>query len=199
MSQDIAIETVLLQAFHFMEMTPPASFDDDSERARAARLMYAPALETVLEGYDWSFARRVAVLPAYTPPAPDIADPDLAYAVQLPADCLALRRVYDDAGLSWRLDQDMLRLDREPPVTVRYTARITREKYLPATVRTAIAAQLAVSLTPRFVTTRTKREAIAGALAEAIATARQNDAFTASAARLDGRETATDWADEATS
>lgn len=197
MTDAIAIEYVLRQAFLFMEMTPPASFDDDSEKANNAATVYDAALDMVLESYDWSFARRVVSLAAHTPDTPDIADPDLPYTVQLPDDCLALRKLYVESHVVWRVDQRMIRLNAKPPITARYTFRNAKEKYLPRTVQIAIAAQLAALLAPKYVTTRTKREALQSTVTDAISAAKTNDAHTASSARIDGQPNSDDWATEA--
>lgn len=197
MTDAIAIDYVLRQAFMFMEVTAPASFSDDSPKANDASDAYDAALDSALELYDWSFARRVASLAKYNPKPPDIADPDLPYTVQLPDDCLALRKVYVTSCVRWRQDQRMIRLDNEPPVTVRYTFRNTREKYLPRAFQTAIAGQLALLLAPKYVTTRAKQERLQTAVADAISAAKTNDAHTASTTRIDGRPNSGDWATEA--
>ncbi|KRS15660.1 hypothetical protein [Roseovarius indicus] len=197
MTDAIAIDYVLRQAFLFMEVTPPTSFGDDSPKANDAAAVYDAALDTTLEGYDWSFARRVVSLAEYDPKPPDIADPELPYTVQLPDDCLALRKVYVSSCVRWRQDQRMIRLDTEPPVTVRYTFRNNKEKYLPRMFQTAIAGQLALLLAPKYVTTRAKQERLQTAVADAVSAAKTNDAHTASSTRIDGRPNSGDWATEA--
>lgn len=181
-----------------MEVTPPSSFDDDSDQAGAAKEQYPMALGVALEMYDWSFARKVQVLPllaAY--PAGDVADPELPYAASLPSDFLRMQKVYDERCFAWRIDEQLLRMDRNAPVTIRYTRQITREKYLQKTFQLLVAYQLAVLLMPRFVKTRSKRREIKDDLLTTFGLAKLADKNSAKIGRIDGQPDQGDWVTEA--
>lgn len=197
MSTPIAASTIAQQAFRLMELSPLSSFADDSEQAAAAREQYFPALDMMLESYDWSFARRVAQLPPATLAAPEIADPDLPHTYELPADLLQLRHVYGGTTFEWRVDGRLLRAGQGAAVTIRYTRRPANEKLLPRLFQLAVSHQLALLLAPRFVQTRTKIEALRVSLDDALSGARRADNHTASQARIDGRPAQGDWATEA--
>lgn len=191
MSVDIATSSIVSQAFRAMEVAGPSSFGDDSEEARAAEEQYTIARDMVLELYDWSEARRIAALPPLTS---EDTDPSLPYACKLPADALRLRHVHD--GAAFRVDGRMIRTDRAEGLTIRFTARIDRETDLTATLQTAIALQLAVLLSARFVGSRTKRADLRADLSEAIRAAIDSDAHSASSDGLHG-DLAADWPQEA--
>lgn len=198
MPDPIASSTILPQAFRLMEVTPPSSFDDASEQATAAKEQYNPALRIALESYDWSFARGVQALPALAAlPAGEIADPDLPYAVSLPADFLILRKVYGEDCFNWRVDGRLLRSEQAGPVTIRYTRLIEREKYLPATFQLVVAYHLAVLLMNRFVKTRVKRNELKADLSDAVQAAQINDRHSARIGRIDGLPDSVDWVQEA--
>jgi hypothetical protein len=148
---------------------------------------------------DWSFARRLAVLPPAVPGDGFAADADLPHAYKLPGDCIALRLVTPKEA-RWRRDADYLRSDQEGGLTIRYTRTITDEAALPAAFQDMVALNLAVRLAPRWVASRTKRETLRQEWREAFEIARTTERTAASADRLDGRDIATsaDWATEAT-
>lgn len=198
MAQPIAASTIAQQACRFMEKRPIGSFAEDHELPQAMAEQYPTALRMCLEAHDWGFARKLALLPEIAAlPAGEIADDDLPHVYALPSDCAALRLVLP-AGTRYRRDEALLRADVGGGLKVRYTRVIDNEALLPATFRTYVALQLAVLLAPEYVTTRTKRADLKDDLASAEAAAKRAHFQDASAARMDGRDEAGDWAEEAT-
>jgi len=180
-----------------MELKPISSFADDSPQAEDTRLRYSTALGMCLEDHDWWFARRLVHLPPAGLPEGEITDEDLPYQVAVPGDLLKLLLV-KPAGVDFRLDQNMLRLDQDGGADIRYTRMITDETKLPHTFQAAVAAQLAVLLMSRWVKTRTKKADLTTALDDLMAKARKNNRGGSSATRLDGEPRQGDWASEAT-
>lgn len=195
MSDPIAASTIAAQAFRVMEMRPISSFADDSPQAADAAEQYPLALKRCLESYDWDFARKLADLPLSDDEA--VADPDLPYIYRLPEDCVALRLIYGE-GVKHRSDSEFLYADQSAPLKIRYTARITDEARLPSGFSTAVSFELAVRLSPRWVSTRTKRADLESQRNDALIQARRRENRTASDFRLDGRDVVCDWATEAT-
>lgn len=177
-----------------MEISPVSSFADGSPQAIALADAYAEARDLVLESYDWSAARVVAVLPPVEVSG-QAADPDLAYTYRLPSDALKLWRVYGCG--SFRQDGRVIRSDTADNLTVRYSRQIEREADLTPTLRAAVAYQLAHMLSPQFVGSRTKRADIEATLERALSVARTNDAHSASAHMLDGDAPDQSWPTEA--
>lgn len=193
----IATSNIASRAFALMELAPISSYGDDSDQARAARDHYPHALQEMLEHYDWSFARRVYRLALTTLPNGEFTDPNLPYAFRLPPQTLALRHVENGHKFRWRVDGDLLRSEEETPPIVRLTVMPSREADLPALFRAAVAHQLAVTMSAKYVTTRTKRVDLKQDLADAVAAAKEHDARTASHHRMDGRPEQPDWSCEA--
>ncbi len=192
MADPIATSSIAAQAFRLMELSPISSFADTSPQATDAAEQYPVALDMCLEAYDWSFARAMANLPPATPDATFATDSDMAYAFKLPGDLLALRKVGSDT-LRWRREGVYLRADTAGPLDILYTRKVTNEALLPATFRDFVGYELAARLAPRWVATRTKREALKDDRDMAFALARDND-------RLSGGNAPDwiDWASEAT-
>lgn len=198
MTASIATSTIVQQAFRFLERTPPQSFDDESEEANAAAEQYPVALAHCLAAADWSFASTFAMLPEATVPSPAAVDPDLPYFYALPGDLIVIREV-GDGRTKFRKDREGLRADLSGPLRLRYTARIDTEAATPAQFQTAVAAQLAVLLSPRFLTTASKIAELKNDALTYLKRAMRADARSASDARYDGQyDDAADWATEAT-
>lgn len=197
MTLTIAASTIVQQAFRFMEKTPPNSLDDDSEEANAATEQYDIALGHCLEQADWSFASTFVNLPERTAPSPMAVDPDLPYFYALPGDLLVIREI-GTGRTKFRRDREGLRADEAGPLRLRYTARIDVEASLPAQFQTAVAAQLAALLAPKFLTTASKIAEIKNDAAMYLKRAMRADARTASDARYDGLDDGDDWVAEAT-
>ncbi|MGI3163072.1 hypothetical protein [Pseudooceanicola sp. 200-1SW] len=197
MTTPLATSTIAQQAFRFMELSPLSSYADDSPQAQAAAEQYPEALRICLEEEDWSFARRLVALPPVgTLPAGIAADPLLPTAYRLPGDIVRLHWVSD--GVTWRVDEDLLRTDATGQLLIRYTRVIENEKALPGLFRTAVAYHLAILLAPLYVGSRTKRETLALEGREALERASSHDARTASPRRWNGQPSTGDWATEAT-
>lgn len=198
MPPPVATSTIVQQAFRLMEVSPPSSFDDGSEKALAAEDQYPEALRACLEFADWSFASVLARLSAVTT-LPDgvAADPSLPWLYELPGDVLRLREVGMPWPVRWRRDRAGLRADAAGPLTVRYTAAAEDEAGLPADFRDAVAWRLAVMLAPKFLETQAKIEALKRDAERAIKAAARTDAGQASAGRYDDQDEQGDWVAEA--
>lgn len=193
----IANATIVAQAFRFMEVTPPSSLADDSDKARDANEQYPEALKQCLEAADWSFASVRVDLPEVARPLTVSHDPKLPYFYRVPGDLLIIREV-GDKGTAWRKDRDGLRADMSAPLPMRYTGMITNEAVLPAQFRKAIALTLAGLLSPRWLTTDSKIQRNETLCEKALKKAMRDDARMASDARYDDQPDQGDWADEAT-
>ncbi|MDZ7919982.1 hypothetical protein [Rhodoferax sp.] len=181
-----------------MELSPISSFDDDTEQARSAAEQYPNALAQCLALSDWSFASQLAMLPAAALPVNNVTDPDLPYFFQAPSDMIRMREV-GDACTVWRLDRDGLRTDSPGPIRIRYTATVTNEAILPASFQTAVALKLALLLGPRWLGTQSKLADLSRRFEMEIATAKKNDARSASAVRYDaGAGAGGDWSNHST-
>lgn len=188
---------IVSQAFRLMEVTPPSSLDDASDKARDAKEQYGTALGMCLELEDFGFARRYAIMPVASLPDGEFADPDLPYFFTLPDDLVKLRSVVD-SSIKWRRDDGFVRTDHNQPLHILYTRMIKKESALPATFRTAVSYQLAILLAPTYVGARTKRNELKLDGADALRIAVQNDNVSASHMRWDGQADQGDWASEVT-
>ena len=193
----IATATIVPQCFRFLEVTPPSSLDDDSDKAQDAAEQYPTALRQCLEAADWSFASVFVMLPPAIIPLPFTSDPDLPYTYTLPGDIVRLQEV-GDLGVRWRRDAAALRADDAGPLRVRYTAMVDDETSLPANFRVVVALHLALLLAPRWLVTQSKTQALEARAADLMKLAMRQDARMASEARYDGLPDQGDWAAEAT-
>ena len=195
-----ATSTIVSQAFRMMELTPPSSLDDDSEKSASAKEQYDIALNMCLEAADWSFASTLAHLPAAVLPTTAAADAELPHVYTLPGDLVRLHEV-GDGTTNWRVDAigetSAIRANQEAPLRVRYTAKVTNEARLPATFQTAVAAQLALLLAPRWQPTTSKIGLISDQHQQLMREAMRRDARMASQARYDGLNDQGDWIAEA--
>lgn len=195
-----ATSSIVSQAFRMMELTPPSSLDDDDEKAAAAKEQYDVALRMCLEAADWSFASTLEHLPPAVLPETEAADADLPYIYILPGNLVRLHEV-GDIDTAWRVDaigeSHAIRSDCPAPLRVRYTAKVENEARLPATFQTAVAAQLALLLAPRWQPTTSKISLIADQHAQLMREAIRRDARMASQARYDGLSDQGDWVTEA--
>ena len=192
----IATSTIVAQAFRFAELSAISSLADDSPKAQAASEQYQRALGICLSRFDWSFARRFAVLPQVSSiSSTQSPDPNLHYAYKLPGDCIKLRLV--ERGVKWRLDDKYLFSNQATNLSIRYTRRIDDETKLPDTFQTAVSYQLAVLLAPKYVGSRTKRADLKNDLYEALQMAKEDDKYSASDDSWDGIDDPEDWVQEA--
>lgn len=197
MPTGIANSAIVAQTFRFLEVTPPSSLDDDSDKARDAAEQYPNALRECLELVDWSFASVLVFLPPSVRPLTIAADPALPHFYMLPGDLIRIHEVGDD-GTRWRRDLAGLRTDAPAPLRLRYTALITNEGALPATFRRAVSLTLAGLLGPTWLTTDSKLQRLEYQRQQALKDAIRQDARTASDSRYDGLPDQGDWVSEAT-
>ena len=139
---DLATSTIIGQAMRYMRLAPVSRQDPDAEVLAALAKAYAESLGECLEASDWSFASVLALLPSASLPVGAHQDDGLPHSYQLPGDLLTIRRV-GGAIARWRCDADLLRTNQPAPLTIRYTARISREAAMPATFKTAVALHIA--------------------------------------------------------
>lgn len=194
MPQPIATATIAAQAFRAMEMAPFSSFGDDTPIAQDVATQYPVALRMCLEASDWSFASRIAWLPAMIQPLASL-DADLPYTYALPGDCVRMLHPVDQ-WVRWRIDGMTIRADERPPLAVRYTALPQNEAQLPAWFQMAVAYRLAALLSSLWVGSDTKTQALENRAEIALKTAARNDARSASPTRYDGEDYGIrDWHD----
>jgi hypothetical protein len=144
---DLDTSTVIAQAMRFMQLAPITRYGVDAEQRPALSDAFDQAMDDCLAASDWTFASVLAVLsPQFAAPL-DAAVLPLAYS--LPGDCMNIREVHPQ-NATWRIDGRTLLTDQAAPLVIRYTARVTREDWLPATFRTAVALMIASRLGTRF-------------------------------------------------
>lgn len=127
------------------------SLTEQSVEAQQCNLHYKLALDAMLEGFDWPFARKTAALAGVgTPPT------DWLYQYAYPSNCLAVREVIRLAReldpIPYTLSYDDTQAARviladDPDLVIRYTAKITNEALLSPMFVKALSAALAVQLT----------------------------------------------------
>lgn len=104
------------------------SFDEQSIEARTAKFWYPKSRQSVLEAYDWSFARVRVALSLDEEDPPD----DWYFRYGLPADCLKARRItnnmqspgWADWPTAWTVDPD------STPFSIELNADKTRRTLL---------------------------------------------------------------------
>lgn len=197
---DLASSSVIGQALRFMHLAPVARHDPQSELLPALRTAFDDAIDELLSAADWSFASVLVQLPQAFPTL--IAETDMPTLCMLPGDLVQLREVRPQSA-RWRIDGSTLRCDAPAPVTIRYTARITREDALPAAFLTAVALQIALMLGARWAGGAINPEDLAALAAKTLKQAMRDDTRHASGARaidlpgLDYGLSDGDWALEA--
>lgn len=147
MSFLISTSGIAAHAFVLLKQRPISSFAETDAIAIQAAAAYDDALGECLEYGDWSFASQIVDLNAVDPAATPgfVADTDLAYGFQLPADFVRVRKV-EPSHAEWRVDMGFLRSDQPGPLRIRYTARITAEDRLPSSFRLCVAYRMAALL-----------------------------------------------------
>lgn len=177
---DLATSAIIGQALRFMHLSPVVRHDPTSELLPALRDGFNDAIDELLSAADWSFASVLVTLPQAFPTI--TAETDMPTLCMLPGDLVQLREVRPQ-GSVWRLDGSTLRTDADAPVTIRYTARITREDALPATFQTAVALQIALLLGARWAGGAVEPEDLAMLAAKTLKQAMRDDTRHASPAR----------------
>ena len=197
---DLAASGVIGQALRFMHLSPVARHDPQSELLPALADAFDTSIDELLSAADWSFASVLAILPQASPTI--TAETDMPTLCMLPGDLVQLREVRPQ-GTRWRIDGWTLRSDATAPVTIRYTARITREAALPATFLTAVALQIALMLGARWAGGAVNPDDLAQLAQKTLKQAMRDDTRHASPARaidlpeLDYGLGDGDWATEA--
>lgn len=179
-----------------LEVTAPASIEDDSDLARDLLDFYGDARDRCLEGADWSFASVLVHLPQMTPLSGTAVDADLPYTYAVPSDCRRILEV-GDLDTRWRRDAIGIRADAAAPLRLRYTAASPKESLWPGEFRTAVALTLATMLAAKWLPVASKIEALERRAGAAMKQAMRNHAADASAARYDGGPDEGDWLTEA--
>lgn len=199
MAFSAATSIIVAQAFRYLELAPPSSFGDDSEKARDAAEMYPVAMSSCLAACDWSFASTSVSLPALAALPTGIAAEDAyPYSYQLPGDFVKMQEV-GDGDVDFRIDASgLLRADAPAPLRVRFTRRLTNEAILPADFQDAVALRLACYLGNRDIGTTSKLDRLEQLAKMRLQDAMRGDRGNASSQRYDGRDDEGFWADEVT-
>lgn len=178
---DLNTSTIIAQAMRFMQLAPITRYSADAEQRPALIDAYDQAMDDCLAAADWTFASVLAVLSAQTAAPLDVAVLPVAYS--LPGDCMAVRQVHPCDAV-WRIDGMTLLADQDPPLVIRYTARVTREDALPATFRTAVALMIASRLGTRFSNGAVDTAELGELAVRTLKQAMREDAIQSAAARL---------------
>lgn len=194
MSADVAIGSVLRQAFHALKLPVPSSIEDGSSAAASARDLYPEARDTVLGDYDWSCARGRFVLATLADAS--AAPRRMPHAFAIPEAVLTIHDVMrpDEGPVLWLREGATLYSDASALV-MRATVRMTNELAMSAHLRTAIALQLAVMMQPGFVASRVERADLERQLEVSLERARKQDRHSGSTTSWRSGET---WAGEVT-
>lgn len=175
----IATSSIVKQAFRFLSLRTPSSLADNSPEVQAAADVYPEALRMILEIAEWSCASRIVTLSEATELPGGAPDTDMPHVYLRPHDLVALREVYG-IDVAWRLDMTYLRCDQPETVKIRYTALIQNEDTLSATLRTAVALQMAVLMQGSYPVTVTEQQRIEDRLRDTVRMALRQDRHTAS-------------------
>ena len=176
-SSQIAISNQALA--HIGVTTSIASLTESSKEARICALFFEPVRDTLLEAFDWGFARKRVALALSTA---EVTNWEFAYAY--PSDCVAARRLAlagqrnprADQRLPFELASDgavrLLLADQEDAELV-YTARITDANlFSPGFVELmgyALAAKIAMPMAVSTSIANMARQAAADAFNAAVA------------------------------
>lgn len=126
-----------------------ASFDDDSDEARACKQYYAPVRDAVLEDAVWSFATTQRVFNA----DPDVPLFDWAYKATIPSEVVRVHRADDGTGeyrMKWKMMEGALYSESSPVYATVILKVEDTSKFSPAfclALSTRLAAELCIPLT----------------------------------------------------
>ena len=149
---------------------PVVSLDQDVERARVMRGLYAAERDGLLEEHPWNFATvraglaRLAEGPAFGFP----------YAFALPADCLTVLAV-EPAAAAWAVESGRL-LSDAAGLAARYVRRVTDANAMPPSFRAALAARLAAKAARKLTGSAAEKERLEKLAADRLRTAKGRDA-----------------------
>ncbi len=150
---------------------------EDTVNARRCRLALPRARDALLSAYHWNFAARRASLAA----AADAPAWGFTRQFALPPDFLRLRSLRDqDPREGWAIEHGpsgrMLLSDRDAPVDILYTARITAVHAFDPLFTDALTARLAADLAMPVTQTRTIMETLSQLAARRLEEAQSCDA-----------------------
>ncbi len=119
------------------------SLTDESDEARFCNQRFDNLVNTLLEGYDWTFAGARVQIAALT------ATPAFGwtYQHQLPTDCLHIRKEYND--YEFAREGDVILCDTTP-IQLIYTKTITDVNKMSAIFREILRLYLAAEIALRF-------------------------------------------------
>jgi hypothetical protein len=141
------------------------SLADNSKPAREAAAMYDIARDSLLGGYNWSFAKTRAQLPAST----DIPAFEFDYIFPLPSDCLRLTFIgdyYVGADMSdyrgapsdiYTIEGRNILTSLDAPLNVKYIRRVTDTTLFAPNFVSTFASRLAVMLAEPLTQSDSKR------------------------------------------
>lgn len=178
---DLAASGIIGQALRFMRLAPVARHDPSSDLLPALTDAFDQGIDDLLASCDWSFASTLAILPPAALPIGMVSDDRLTASAMLPGDLVRPRQIWPEVA-RWRIDGRTLRHDAPGAVTLRYTARVTREEALPATFRTALALHIALRLGGRWAGSGFDPQGIEDAAITTLKLAMREDGRQASAA-----------------
>ncbi len=146
-----------------------ASADQDTERARVVRDVYAAERDALLEEHPWNFAIRRAAL-ARTDAVPAFG---FARAFRLPADCLHV--IETDPEAEYRIEGGCLLCDLDA-VGARYVRRVENPAEMPPTFKAALAVRVAAKLAKKITGSSAEKERLEKLYADRLRTAKGRDA-----------------------
>ena len=176
MSSNVALANFALTILGEDRIT---SLDDNLKRARDVKALFDITRDSLIAGYNWSFAKTRIQLPA-------LADPpafEYALAFQLPADCLRIVFVGDYyAGLDltnyrgapvkeFTIEGRQILTNLSDPLNLQYIKRVTDSGQFSANFETAFACKLAYELAEPLSSSTSKKESALKEFDRAIALA----------------------------
>lgn len=146
------------------------SLDQESRGARLCSQYYAEVRDELLEEHHWNFAGRYVAL-ALLPQVPLFG---YARAYQLPADCLRVRKMRDDADFEV-VENRVLYTDAAPAEAV-VTIRVTDPTKFPALFAEVLARKLAAELAVPLMNSSKLEQSMMTKYVNALERAKQMDA-----------------------
>lgn len=161
------------------------SIDDDTERARVLKALWAPLVDSEIRARNWNFAMKRATLPALvSTPAWGF---DLEY--QLPADCLRpvqIGEYFMGASLAdfravteapFQIEGRKILANLAAPLSIRYLRRVSNVGEWDNSFADVFACKLAIDACERLSQNSSKKEMLLGEYRLAIAAAVRADAI----------------------
>lgn len=159
---------------------------DNNKASRTIEAIYDGLLDRILRNYRWAFAiKRVQMAPLSTPPAYGYQ-----FAYQLPADCLRIDLVGDNLPPHihcdhheihgrpvWQREGNQILTDIEPPLFLRYGARVNDPSQWDAAFSDVFCCFLASEMAEAITQSSTKKQSALQDMQLALAEARQSSAI----------------------